>query len=456
MWAGQPGHANLISFEEVDGAWVAQIEQAFAGGPDVTFAQWYFNEEPGTELRHRDLYYWSGAEYQLGLALAMNVSLQSYMDTRSAANIFRVLQPAQKQKLGLKLLTHTLQTNPYNPEIWYRLAQQTPGGPDALTLSQLVMSHPFDLPPTDSESANAQSLNEYWQTLEEFVPRFAILEHPVPQAEPDLRGIYKFLQSTSGITADDLSAYIDACVETPPHEHTDAVRYDNQLANNGDKYGQLRMAQRNRDGDGVAKNESEAKRLFWQAAAQGDPVASACLQKIYAYIPSDVITVTASSFYGQDQIPIHLVDGAGMTGIFHDNNGSAATMWHTSTSPDPTPPAPGLAPSPAWVKFDFVTSRKFKSILIWNHNQANLTNRGFQNTKIYGSSDGLTWFPLTTPETIVLPRAPGSPSAIPFTVFNTTADSSIKSVIVAASASNGNYGSDCFGLSAVRFVVTNN
>ena len=84
MWAGQPGHANLITFQVNNKSWTAEIEQDFAGGPTVTCAQWYFDEDPGTQLHYRDLYYWPGAEYHLGLALAMNVGIKSYMDTRLA------------------------------------------------------------------------------------------------------------------------------------------------------------------------------------------------------------------------------------------------------------------------------------------------------------------------------------------------------------------------------------
>lgn len=126
LWAGQPGHANLISFQYVGTVWTAEVEQAFAGGPDVTHAQWYFDEDPGTEIRYRDLYYRARAEYHLGLALAMNAGLKSYMDTRLAANLFRTMPSEEKRTLGVKLLRNTLSVNPYNPEIWYRLAEQTP------------------------------------------------------------------------------------------------------------------------------------------------------------------------------------------------------------------------------------------------------------------------------------------------------------------------------------------
>ena len=145
MWAGQPGHANLISFQHVGGAWTAEIEQAFAGGPDVTTAQWYFDEDPGTQIRYRDLYYWAGAEYHLGLALGMNISVKSYMDTRIAANLFRTLPPHAKDTLGIRLLRSALTTNPFNPEIWYRLAEHTSDATQGLNLCAAAMHSDLSL-----------------------------------------------------------------------------------------------------------------------------------------------------------------------------------------------------------------------------------------------------------------------------------------------------------------------
>lgn len=79
-WAGQPWHCNLIalrylpphrvqvttayagsnvvSYRDVGGAWSAQLEQSVVGGPDVTAAEWYFDEDPGTQIHWRDLNFW--------------------------------------------------------------------------------------------------------------------------------------------------------------------------------------------------------------------------------------------------------------------------------------------------------------------------------------------------------------------------------------------------------------
>ena len=135
-------------------------------------------------------------------------------------------------------------------------------------------------------------------------------------------------------------------------------------------------------------------------------------------LPSNVVTVTASSQFGGNQMAGHLVNGAGLQNGLHDNDGSSQTMWHTTQRPTSTRAAATLPLSPAWVRFDFAQPQKFDSIFIWNHNQANLTDRGFRMTRIFGSADGATWFPLTSPDVIELPRASGSPGLEPVVVTN--------------------------------------
>jgi hypothetical protein len=53
-----------------------------------------------------------------------------------------------------------------------------------------------------------------------------------------------------------------------------ALKYNQALAASGDAYGQLRMGERYRDGDGVAKDLRAAREWFAKAAAQGDKVAA--------------------------------------------------------------------------------------------------------------------------------------------------------------------------------------
>ncbi len=457
MWAGQPGHANLIVFQYVGGAWTAEIEQAFAGGPDVTTAQWYFDEDPGTQIRFRDLYFWAGAEYHLGLPLAMNLGMKSYMDTRLAANIFKALPAEDKPTLGVKLLRYALLFNPFNPELWYRLAEQNPDPMLGMTLVEAARTGKPGLLGSGSTSAEMHgqggAADQYWRTVAQFLTPYALLTHPTPQKVEEMRRVHEFLKTAPGINAYDIAAYDEKFVALPPDPKADNADYDLKRASQNDAFGQLRMGQRYRDGDGVMASDTKAQQFFGRAARQGDVPAACLLGYLSPSIPADQITVTASSEYGQGRVPRHLVDGWDMWGALHDNDAPSNSMWHTSERPAPRPPAPGLAASPAWVRFDFAQPMKFESIQIWNHNQMNYTDRGFRKTRIYGTTDGTTWIPLTASPVIELPRMPGTVSVLPMTIPNEMARRPLKAVIIAAEATNGNYGSSYYGLSAVHFVA---
>ncbi len=425
VWAGQPGHANLIVFQLDQGVWSANVEQAFAGGPDATFAQWYFDDKHGTELRFRDLYNWAGAEYHLGLALGMDRGLSSYLDTRMAADIFRVLPDDEKPTVGRKLLESTLAANPFNPDIWYQLAQLMPDAGQGEILLQTLMKRPSDR-------------IGYWKTVDEFVAHYAIMDRAIPASEAELVRLCAFLQKVPGISPDDLKAY--------------TAKFYQSLADQGDAYGELRMGERFLDGVGVSRDENRARDYFTKSSAQGNSAATRELQILNATVPESAITVTASSQYSPDQDIKHLIDGSGMCSGLHDNNYAANTMWQSVENPISQPPGPGLAPSPAWVRFDFSQPEKLVSVLIWNHNQENLTDRDFRKTHIYGTTDGATWFPLTGTDTIDLPRVNGHAGLPAYAVANQAGWRPIKSVIIAADAVDGNYGSACYGLSAVRFI----
>lgn len=107
------------------------------------------------------------------------------------------------------------------------------------------------------------------------------------------------------------------------------------------------------------------------------------------------------------------------------------------------------------MRFDFARPVRFGSLLLWNHNQAKLTDRGLRKVRIYGSADGgATWRPLTASGAAVeLPRASGEPGAEPHAVPNALASLRFQSVIVAAEQKDGNHGGNCYGLSTVRFAV---
>ena len=457
MWAGQPGHANLISFQYVSKSWTAEIEQDFAGGPTVTTAQWYFDEDPGTQIRFRDLYFWAGAEYHLGLALGMNLGVKSYMDTRVAANIFRTVPAEDRPTLGVKLLRGALAVNPFNPEIWYRLAESSPDPMLGLTLVQAVQQRKpgllADAPTPPEMQGQGGASDQYWGTMAQCITPYALLYHPTPQKFEEMRRVHSFLKTAPGMGPYDLWAYDEKFVSLPSDPKADNPEYDLKLASERDSYAQIRMGQRYRDGDGVTPSDAKAQQFLVSAVRQGEASAACILGGMNPSIPREQINVTVSSVWVKDTAAVHLIDGSGMLGAVHDNEGSARTMWFTAERPAPKPPVPGLPASPAWARFDFAQPTKFESIQIWNENQAAFTDRGFRKTRIYGTTDGVTWMPLTSLPVIELPRATGGPWLLPVTIPNDNARRAFKSVIIAAEAADGGYGSAYYGLSAVRFVV---
>lgn len=161
-------------------------------------------------------------------------------------------------------------------------------------------------------------------------------------------------------------------------------------------------------------------------------------------IKSSEIALTASSSFGSDKSVNHLIDGSGISKDLHDNNGSASTMWHTIEKPTASRPAKALPLFNAWLKFDFSTPKSFNKVLIWNHNQENLTNRGFRMTKLYGTVDGTNWILM---KTIELPNANDKKGKA--TEIKIKEGKKLKAVIIGAES---NWGGNFYGLSEVKFV----
>ncbi|MCW3054682.1 MAG: hypothetical protein JWN14_3852 [Chthonomonadales bacterium] len=458
LLAGQPGHGNLMVFQYVGGAWTADIEQDFAGGPLATCAQWYFDEEFDTQVNFRDLYTWSWSDYQFGLALAMNLGVKSYMDTRIAANINRAMPAADKPTVGVHLLRSALLSSPFNPEIWFRLAEQNPDPLLGIQLATAAVKRQPGLLGSGSTSPEMQGRGStsdgYWGTLAHFLTPYALLIHPTPTKVEEMRLVHEFLKTAPGVNASDIAAYDEKFLSQPADPKGDNLEVELKLAAADDAYGQLRMGQRYRDGDGVTASETRAQQCFLRAARQGDAAAGILLGNLISTVPADQIKVVASSAWSEHHVPAHLVDGSGMAGAAHDNMEQGWTMWHTAERPATTIPAPGLPASPAWVRFDFANPTKFDSMLIWNLNQHTYVNRGFRRTHLYGSTDGSKWFLLTASPAIELPRQGGNSPSLPVTVPNAAAKTALVSVIIAADAVDGNYGDIIYGLSAVRFVPT--
>lgn len=59
-----------------------------------------------------------------------------------------------------------------------------------------------------------------------------------------------------------------------------ALKYNQELADKGDAYGQLRMGERFLTGDGVEKNETKAREYLKRSADQGNETAKAVLEKM--------------------------------------------------------------------------------------------------------------------------------------------------------------------------------
>ncbi len=202
--AGQPHHANLITYHySNEGDWEATVDQAFAGGPDVTNAAWLFHDEPEVPRATKKHV---GAEYHLGLAEAMNIGLRQYVDTRIAVNLFQALPAAEKTTIGSKVLGQAIHGNPFNPEPWYLLAKQTRDATDGLALARSAEAHDGD---GKGKLKRAPAPIQYWRTLSEFVTREAILRHPMPTDEAAARKVYQFLKfEVQGLSADDIAPYV--------------------------------------------------------------------------------------------------------------------------------------------------------------------------------------------------------------------------------------------------------
>jgi len=225
VMAGQPGHSNLMTYREADGFWYTAIEQAFAGGPEVTYGGWMFNEiKTAPDLGEQNHRPWASSEYQLGLGQAMNVGLDAYIDTRIAVNIYNRLPAAQKGTLGTQLLTQATQTNPFNAAPWQLLAAQTTSAEQGLTLAQQVVDASKGNRPSEAEtgdviaSANAspnssypkpvgKAIQAYWTVLIDRVISEAISSHPLPQDKAATDQIYAFLQSIQGLPSGTNVAY---------------------------------------------------------------------------------------------------------------------------------------------------------------------------------------------------------------------------------------------------------
>lgn len=179
-------------------------------------------------------------------------------------------------------------------------------------------------------------------------------------------------------------------------------------------------------------------------AAQPDSP-SAASERVSIEEEAKPTAVTASGMHSPAQSPTRLIDGSGLNGVRHDTDGIATTMWHSAVGATPSAPAAGITPAPAWVRFDFTSPVSPNKLLVWNHNQAGLENRGFQRMRVLGTEDGVTWFTLTRRDTVELPKGGATATTIPVTTTKP-----LKAVVLAAI---DNHGGNAYGLSEVRFAT---
>lgn len=75
------------------------------------------------------------------------------------------------------------------------------------------------------------------------------------------------------LTSDQLAAAKEAAAKKKVENAAKALAYNLKAADAGDSYGEYRMGQRYRDGEGVAKDLRQSREWFAKAAAQGDKLA---------------------------------------------------------------------------------------------------------------------------------------------------------------------------------------
>jgi hypothetical protein len=88
--------------------------------------------------------------------------------------------------------------------------------------------------------------------------------------------------------------------ETKAETDVRILKWHQELAGQGDAYGEYRMALRYRDGDGVLKDLEQARGLLQKSASQGNPDAAAALDKLPKPAKTDAaladITIQSATF----------------------------------------------------------------------------------------------------------------------------------------------------------------
>jgi len=203
-----------------------------------------------------------------------------------------------------------------------------------------------------------------------------------------------------------------------------------------------------------SRRPSRQTRLSKSRRLQMEPLEQRQLLAVSA-IPGGDITATASSQGDTYQAPEDTINGSGLnaTGLLHDNQGGAETMWHTGTY-NVNGNNPGTEVGAAWIKYEFDDVYELDTTWVWNFNQDSSTwdayKRGFKNVTIEYSVDGANY---TTLGEYVFDKSDGAPNYAHETeiYFN---NAWAKYVVITAHTTDGNWGGNEYGLSEVRFFGT--
>ncbi len=182
--------------------------------------------------------------------------------------------------------------------------------------------------------------------------------------------------------------------------------------------------------------------LLFAAAEAGTPPASPPVD------PGVIAASASSTFFPSLTDAFLTIDGSGMQGDVHDNHAQGHGMWLSASGGGGSAlnnPA-GVA-GPAWLRYDFTTAIDLEAAWVWNHNQSGLTSRGLRNVSVHVSPDGTAWSLLGDFEFAQAPGTSGYAHSDELDFGMQT----VKSVLITAKSSGGNYGDLYYGFSEIRF-----
>jgi hypothetical protein len=116
MKSGQPGHSCIVKYNHVKGFYMPVVSQSVSGMFNTTTG-WLFADDEGYSVNFFE---------HMALALAVNIGLDKYMDTRIAVNLYKVLAQHDQAQLGYALVMDTASRNPYNPRTFRILMKGSP------------------------------------------------------------------------------------------------------------------------------------------------------------------------------------------------------------------------------------------------------------------------------------------------------------------------------------------